>query len=141
MTTPPNLSRLRELLEKATPGTWMAAPFSSVVGRGIVSTHEGRMIGQIVEHEDAPGNAALIVAAVNALPDLLTQLESLQARIAELEGALRPFSDAWDVVTHDAVVLGKLTMAQLGELAAHEISGVHFRNAAWTLQQKDSANG
>jgi len=54
-------------------------------------------------------------------------------RERRLEEALRPFADAWDVATHHKDLVAKLTMAQLGELAAHELTGVHYRNASQAL--------
>lgn len=54
---------------------------------------------------------------------------------ASLRAALRPFAQAWRVATHHKAVAAKLTMAQLGELAAHEVSGVHFRNAETALTE------
>ena len=87
-------NQIAALSAAATGGTWIAARRSSIVGRGIVSSPEGRMIGNIVEHDDAPENAALIVALRNAVPHIVAALnaqaevEALRARVAELEGHL-----------------------------------------------------
>lgn len=58
-------------------------------------------------------------------------------RIRALEDGLEPFAGAWDVATYHKDVVARLTMAQLGELAAHEVSGVHFRNARALLTNID----
>lgn len=80
------------------------------------------------------------VLADNTLT-LLRTLDATPASVGEnglgedLVAALRPFADAWSVATHHPEVVSHLTMAQLGELAAHEVSGVHFRNAASVLSR------
>lgn len=55
--------------------------------------------------------------------------------IRELVEALRPFAEAWAVATHHKQVVEKCTLGQLGELAAHEVSGVHYRNADLALRK------
>lgn len=56
-----------------TPGNWIAAPRSSIVGRPIVSAPQGRSICNVTEHDDAEANARLIAAA----PELLAALKGL----------------------------------------------------------------
>lgn len=53
-------TKLAALHPNMTPGTWMAASKSSVVGRGVVAAPSGRMIGSIIEHGEAPANAEWI---------------------------------------------------------------------------------
>jgi len=78
--------RLRELLAKATPGPWAVdgPPHNQIVWSGpddrvCFMTHSD---GADVERDKA--TAALIVEAVNALPDLLATIESLRAELAEV---------------------------------------------------------
>lgn len=99
--TTPSVSQLRALLEKATPGPWQAMRDSH---RTIVPSSHSHLLlgGSILPDEDArrfawpiarmcdpnglprwtaeqtTDNAALIAAAVNALPTLLDELESLR---------------------------------------------------------------
>ena len=56
---------------KHTPGKWIAAPYSSVVGRPVVSGANGRSICNVTEHAEAEANARLITAA----PALLEALK------------------------------------------------------------------
>lgn len=61
-----NIERLRELLSKATPGPWVFD------GEGI--NHASKIVFQ----RDWEDDAQLITEAINALPELLDQLEDLQ---------------------------------------------------------------
>ncbi len=78
---------LRELLANATPGPWTLDNDPCAACR-----EDGRdafSIRQVEGHEhamfsDAP-DAALIVAAVNALPALLDEIDALRAALAESE--------------------------------------------------------
>lgn len=70
-------------ITKFTPGPWVAAPFSSVVGAPVVASPSGRSIANVTyfrlggafEHHDAESeaNAALIAVA----PELYSALETL----------------------------------------------------------------
>jgi hypothetical protein len=51
--------------------------------------------------------------------------------IEALAKALEPFADAWDVAM--ACHSPQMTMGRLGIVAAHEVTGVHFRNARSAL--------
>jgi hypothetical protein len=73
--TPADVKRLRELLSTATPGPWHAEDW-------YLSTGDDELAEFGVKNSP---EAALIVAAVNALPDLLTALEAAEGRVAELE--------------------------------------------------------
>ena len=64
--------------------------------------------------------------------------QRLRAECEGLRAALEPFAEGWDVAIHHEDLVRHLTMAQLGELAAHEVSGVHFRNARAALSQKET---
>ena len=75
---------LRELWAKATPGEWsLAYGVNVMAGDGYSATNLASNLIDSVERNEA--NAALIVAAVNALPALLDaadELAALKARIA-----------------------------------------------------------
>lgn len=95
-----NLEELERLLEKATPGEWIAAAKPSrIVGWPIVS-EQGRAIGSVnyvdpagfapanaALNDEAKANAALIVALRNAAPSLIAtarEVEGLRAEVARL---------------------------------------------------------
>lgn len=86
-----NTEKLRELLGAATPGPWsvVADPshyhtLSTVVGgyRGLRDFQFRAEIGGQASWKEQEANAALIVAAVNALPALLARLEAAE-RVVE----------------------------------------------------------
>ncbi len=96
-------ARLRELLAKATPGPWFTLDPPWLPGGSETSIlaespdpHVARFICDfdlwaLDDDEDRKSecpddDARLIVECVNALPDLLDHIETLEARIAELEG-------------------------------------------------------
>lgn len=98
---------LRKLVERATPGPWAQGEGS---GQG-ATTYVYEVDGAGQQHSAIAAcflegvdraytarcaNAALIVAAVNALPSLLDtteEAERLRKRVAELEEGLRPFAE------------------------------------------------
>jgi hypothetical protein len=49
--------------------------------------------------------------------------------VDDLLSAIAPFAEAWSIATAYPSIVQHLTMAQLGKLAAHEVTGIHFRNA------------
>lgn len=87
---------LRELLAKATPGPWKERGGSVYVpdeddGDARIICGMGRSAGGFSEYypvqahkPEGIANAALIVAAVNALPSLLARIEALEAERAGL---------------------------------------------------------
>ena len=62
--------------------------------------------------------------------------EAAEAERDRLREALEPFAEAWDVAVHHEDLVRHLTLGQLGELAAHEVSGAHFRRARAALQKE-----
>ncbi|API60568.1 hypothetical protein BSL82_15795 [Tardibacter chloracetimidivorans] len=106
------IERLRSLMEKATPGEWFHDTEDGEDGRGKVAfrsiyaaqgEHSIKLFDAlnsdaacIIEESDgdeygpwiyaydevSDKNAALIVEAVNALPDLLSHIDALEARVA-----------------------------------------------------------
>ena len=98
MTQPVDIEALRQLLERATAGPWAYRPQEHddwgfirttratedgwhpvvAIARD-VSDHEDHDAHRASKTDPAEGNAGLIVAAVNALPSLLTELEALRA--------------------------------------------------------------
>ena len=90
MTAPLDLGRLRALLEKATPGPWRAVEAETAfrIQRAsdpwnYITTATYSPLGGIPKWEGMQANAALIVAAVNALPALLSRVEELEATVAQ----------------------------------------------------------
>ncbi len=77
----PDLGELRRLLEAATPSEWVAQG-------GMVVASPGPLAKYIADCFDEPGasedDAALIAAAINALPALLDDLEAAHEEIATL---------------------------------------------------------
>lgn len=73
------VSELRGMLERATPGPWRAFPDDSVV---LFPQNAGGF--NLDRCPQSIENAALIVAAVNALPALLDRIEAQDAEIARL---------------------------------------------------------
>ena len=110
---------LRELLAKATPGPWELA--TSCSWRRIVTTHGRAVIVPTIQRSDNHPdldcgtdyvNAELAVAAVNALPKLLAEVERLRAEIVALrrdrglQQARRKFNRA-RAETAEAALLAK----------------------------------
>lgn len=93
--TTPSTEELTELLEKATPGPWWvddrtASAQPNFVGeRQIQAKHRGEGSSYCVAHvnrwENPTFNAALIVAAVNALPGLLAENERLKGDVSDTQ--------------------------------------------------------
>lgn len=108
MTQPVDIEALRALMERATAGPWAYRPqehddwgfirtmiatedgWHPVVARANdVSVHEDHDAHRAAKTDPAEGNARLIVAAVNALPSLLTELEALRAERGRMVEAAR----------------------------------------------------
>ena len=126
---------LRELLAKATPGPWELA--TSCSWRRIVTTHGRAVIVPTIQRSDNHPdldcgtdyvNAELAVAAVNALPELLAEVERLRAEIVALrrdrglQQARRKFNRA-RAETAEVALLAKSAayealVARCSELAA-----------------------
>ncbi|MGL5736470.1 MAG: hypothetical protein ACRCYS_16535 [Beijerinckiaceae bacterium] len=76
---------LEKLLAEATPGDWMAPRRTSVLGQGIVSTHQGRMIANAADHDECAANSALIVHLRNNAPAMLAENKRLVKSLMALE--------------------------------------------------------
>jgi hypothetical protein len=92
---------IKRLLAEATQGTW-ALHNETCVSSG------DTMTAQTCDDEpentpQAEQNAALIVAAVNALPTLLTDLEAAQKREQVLRDELTRLRDVVSPVEYDAI--------------------------------------
>jgi hypothetical protein len=80
-----DIEKLRELIAKATPGPWQAMnayQWDSIIG-DIDGPDDGEMhyesVTDITSHHDrSRANAALIAAAISALPALLAEVERLR---------------------------------------------------------------
>jgi hypothetical protein len=115
------VARLTGLLERTTPGPWTVgedgwvhAPMNGAddvwdVAAPLEACGEGP-----APDFDTPHNAALIAAAVNALPDLLAERTRLQQRVAVLEQALTALCDA---------PMGALTKAEVWVNARAALTG------------------
>jgi hypothetical protein len=132
--TIPTPTELAGLLERATATPWKA---DMNVGMDMLAVYPDRdrqefaiaEMPNIIRHEVNAANAALIVAAVNALPSLL-------ARIKELKEALEPFAakaDKWEA-NHPTAQFPHANSRQL----THRVGD--FRYARFTLN-KDSTHG
>jgi len=83
MITQETLDRLRELEAKATPGQWLFYVYRGEPGMGIIANDPlPIMVAQRVMHER---DTDLIIESRNALPDLLAEIERLQALVKQYE--------------------------------------------------------
>jgi len=92
-----DLKVLRELLAagvKQSDSGWYVGDITS---SGLSLIVDGLSHGMFPIACEAP-QAALIVAAVNALPSLLDRIEALEAERDELVAGLKPFAMAFDAV-------------------------------------------
>ena len=90
-----DLPALRALLEQATPRPWLGPRITDAWPPGHVGVYavdeDGEPIdvigctGHILGGDGATSDAALTRAAVNALPELLDELERLRKRVSDLE--------------------------------------------------------
>ena len=71
--------------------------------------------------------------AADAITRLTADNERLTADNERLQAALKPFATAWGIIPPE--VFKWLSMAQLGKIAAHEVSGVHFQRARAALTE------
>lgn len=75
--SPETIAQLRELLAKATPGKWE-------LEHGDIWVEKPEPVGYVpLAMEHTPADAALIVAAVNALPELLDAFATLLVPVGE----------------------------------------------------------
>ena len=86
--TDADLSKLRELLEKATPGPWETRHNLDWGSSMILGKHESRPV--VADVLRAMGGVAhcdanLIVAAVNALPHLIAELTTAREALTQIE--------------------------------------------------------
>lgn len=97
-------SRLRELLAKATPRPWytLDPPWLTSGETSILAESPDPHVARFIcdfdmwalddeddrKSENPDADAALIVAAVNALPDLLDEITRLRAQVASLTAAV-----------------------------------------------------
>lgn len=117
MTTPAQamVGELRALLEKATPGPWTIRTLENF-GFNVVHYLNGNKFDiQRVAKTGGESDAALIAAAVNALPKLLDLIESLSARAAGVD-----LASIWELARsiNDSDALMKVYAApEWGELS------------------------
>lgn len=121
--TAPDLDALKELLAKATPGPWKISltDDTSIINadRREVCTADG----DYNSPDDWPlmeANAALIVAAVNSLPALLSERDALRAGLEHLANA----SDAVGIQYFDSDdMAAEPAEMQLATIAARALLG------------------
>jgi hypothetical protein len=80
-----DIAKLRELLAAATPGKWTWDDYAIMAEQ---SQHDVTVLcspGGCGPVDCDPANAALICAAVNALPELLDEVERLRAALQEIQ--------------------------------------------------------
>jgi len=89
------ITQLRELLSKATPGYWVFEAMLQTPGHGFIDAHKDRHAQSVMKNDRDVDEVAikledglLIVAAVNALPELLDRLEKLEAALPRLVEAV-----------------------------------------------------
>ena len=85
-TTPETIAELKRLLAEATPGPWLHETMAKCVSGGTP-------LRAICRWSADRNDADLIVAAVNALPDLLAHIEAAQAQVKVLREALVKISN------------------------------------------------
>lgn len=97
------VEELEELLKKATPGPWETATDGETFQ---VGHYDGGGMHWIAEDANRSGDAALIVAAVNALPDFIALAKA--ARACANETSIAGAGDRWlDVLAALARLDGK----------------------------------
>lgn len=62
------------------------------------------------------------------------RIRLLEQQLSTAREALEPFAAAWNVHSGKPDVLRHLTLGDLGALAAHHVSGIHFKNAAAAIR-------
>ena len=65
----------------------------------------------------------------------MTTETKMERRVAELEAALVPFVEAFDMFAKNPELTRVLSLGQLGRLAAGELSGAHFQIACRVLKK------
>ena len=137
-------NELRKLLEKATPGPWRVLFAGGGDAWQVVGWNARR---EAFDHEAFDGSACgeyaqscteptrdLIVAAVNALPALLDELDAARARVADLRdmlarlcAAVEHFSPGYgvyenwcDITDHDILALRERMIEAKALLAKHK---------------------
>ena len=78
-----NADELKRLMGEARPLPWRVQPASDVYTH-IIRYGENGFICQLPQAQSCAANAALIVAAVNALPELLARLERYDDALDEI---------------------------------------------------------
>ena len=85
---PATRARLREMLEKATPGPWEVR--DAMNDRGWIVDHEkGGVCACEDISDDAKADAVFIAAARNVLPGLLDALDEREAKLAKAEALVQ----------------------------------------------------
>lgn len=128
MTDKPDLEGLEKLLTAATPGPWRIADMWGYASETIAAGHAAQYVAVAEMGNDGEprhgrerDDAALIVAAVNALPTLLSTIRDLEARVEAMREALKNLVDAADEAAN-AENIGYLHLPIIEATAALESS-------------------
>lgn len=143
------VARLRELLEKATPGPWHHRQAGQYIHGGheadwIADAPQGKSHSKIIIGRDClyggSSDYALIAEALNALPALLTQSDALKAkdaRIAELVSELDLQTDALDKATDTMTKLNRAWTTAASALAEARAEVERLKGTLRTIEQGD----
>lgn len=82
---PIDLEKLERLAKEATPGPWRVKCDNEICA-GEKKVHLAKVM---LSYKEWESNAAYIVAACNALPDLIAELKAARAENADLKNQLR----------------------------------------------------
>lgn len=114
-----NTEELRADIEAGTPGDWIAAPYSSVVGAPIASSQNGRSIGQVTyfnlggkfsgQDRESDANARRIARLPQLEREYLAMREALEFYAKH---HANPNDGPWGVQSTD---FGDLARKALGE--------------------------
>lgn len=135
--TPEELSRLRELCEKATPGPWEAHVATRFKGieqeRGVIGPNGENVICWVVdEFEQSTENDEFIAAARTALPQLLDEVDQLRE---VLDSAVH-FIESSMVIAKRSCRDGDHLHYAWGERICREARALGPLNALEALEQK-----
>jgi|GEM_PF-6054259 len=96
-----DLSKLKELLGKATPGPWTYKT-DAAYDVNVISAPDGYGSSKYVCATKQHDDGVMIVAAVNALPELIAEVEGLRAKVEMAIGDLRKRCDTCTYLEQDA---------------------------------------
>jgi hypothetical protein len=153
--TTPDYTELRALLKRAsgTTGPWFVgrlesyradtgSPFRCIY-RGDGESAFTRIVvgggeGEDGAEFDCDADAALIVAAVNALPTLLSDIEALRQRVAELEAGIKAEREACAQIAMQEGMVADTQMNAGAVGAAKAAKNIYAAIRALPLERSDA---